>query len=72
MIRLASICLLSAASSLLFTVGVKYGGVAIGTVLATTSPLFTIPLEIVVLRRHPSRRTIMGAAVSVLGIVLMS
>jgi drug/metabolite transporter (DMT)-like permease len=51
---------------------VKYGGVAIGTVLATTSPLFTIPLEIVVLRRHPSRRTIVGAAVSVLGIVLMS
>jgi drug/metabolite transporter (DMT)-like permease len=72
MIRLASICVLSAASSLLFTVGVKYGGVAIGTVLATTSPLFTIPLEIVVLRRHPSRRTLVGAAVSVLGIVLMS
>jgi drug/metabolite transporter (DMT)-like permease len=64
--------LLSAASSLLFTVGVKYGGVAIGTVLSTTSPLFTIPLEIVVLRRRPSRRTIAGAAVSVLGIILMS
>ena len=72
MIRLAGICLLSAASSLLFTVGVKYGGVAIVTVLSTTSPLFTIPLEIVVLRRRPSRRTIAGAAVSVLGIILMS
>jgi len=70
--RLTAICLLSAASALLFTTGVKYGGVAVGTVLSTTSPLFTIPLEILVLGRRPSRRTVMGAIVTVGGIGLMN
>jgi drug/metabolite transporter (DMT)-like permease len=70
--RLAAICLLSAASALLFTTGIKYGGVAVGTVLSTTSPLFTIPLEILVLGRRPSRRTILGAGVTVAGIGLMN
>jgi len=68
---LAAICVLSAVSPLLFTVGIKYGGVAIGTVLSTTSPLFTIPLEILVLKRRPGARTIGGALVTVVGIVLM-
>jgi drug/metabolite transporter (DMT)-like permease len=70
--RLAVICLLSAASALLFITGVKYGGVAVGTVLSATSPLFTIPLEILVLGRRPSRRTILGAVVTVAGIGLMN
>ncbi len=70
--RLVAICLLSATSSLLFTLGIKYGGVAVGTVLSTTSPLFTIPLEIAVLGKQPSRRTVTGAVTAVLGIALMS
>lgn len=70
--RLAGICLLSAASALLFTTGIKYGGVAVGTVLSNTSPLFTIPLEILVLGRHPSRQTVLGAVVTVGGIGLMN
>ena len=39
--------------------------------LSTTSPLFTIPLEIAVLGRWPTRRTILGAVTTVLGIALM-
>ena len=70
--RLAAVCLLSAASALLFTTGVKYSGVAVGVVLANTSPLFTIPLEILVLGRRPSRQTVLGAAVTVAGIGLMN
>ena len=69
---LAAICLLSATSSLLFTMGIKYGGVAVGTVLSTTSPLFTIPLEVIVLGHRPTRRTIQGAVTTVFGIALMS
>lgn len=68
---LAAICLLSAVSPLLFTVGIKHAGVAIGSVLSTTSPLFTIPLEILVLGRRPATRTIVGAVITVVGIVLM-
>jgi drug/metabolite transporter (DMT)-like permease len=68
---LAAICLFSAISPILYTVGIKYAGVAIGSVLSTTSPLFTIPLEIAVLGRWPTRRTVLGAVTTVCGIALM-
>ena len=68
---LAAICLLSAISPILYTVGIKHAGVAIGSVLSTTSPLFTIPLEIAVLGRWPTRRTVLGAVITVCGIALM-
>jgi len=70
-IVLAAICLFSAISPILYTVGIKYAGVAIGSVLSTTSPLFTIPLEIAVLGRWPTRRTVLGAVTTVCGIALM-
>ena len=68
---LAAICLFSAISPILYTVGIKHAGVAIGSVLSTTSPLFTIPLEIAVLGRWPARRTVLGALTTVCGIALM-
>lgn len=70
-VALAAICLFSAFSPILYTFGIKHAGVAIGSVLSTTSPLFTIPLEIVVLRRWPTRRTVLGALTTVVGIALM-
>ncbi|OGB93918.1 MAG: hypothetical protein A2Z31_09525 [candidate division NC10 bacterium RBG_16_65_8] len=70
-VALAAICLFSAVSPILYTVGIKHAGVAIGTVLSTTSPLFTIPLEIAVLGRWPTRRTVLGAMTTVFGISLM-
>jgi drug/metabolite transporter (DMT)-like permease len=69
---LGAICLLSALSPILYAIGIKYSGVAIGSVLSTTSPLFTIPLEIAILGRWPSRRTIQGAVITVLGITLVT
>ena len=69
---LAAVCLFSALSPILYTFGIKYAGVAVGSVLSTTSPLFTIPLEIAVLGRWPTRRTVLGAVTTVLGIALMS
>lgn len=70
--RLGAICLLSAVGSLLFTSGIKFGGVAVGNVLASTSPLFTLPFEVWVLGQRPSRRTALGAVVTVAGIGLMN
>jgi drug/metabolite transporter (DMT)-like permease len=55
----------------MYTFGIKHAGVAIGSVLSTTSPLFTIPLEIAILGKRPTRRTILGAVVTVCGIALM-
>jgi len=70
-LQLAAICVLSAVGSLLFTAGIKYAGVAIGNVLASTSPLFAVPFEVCLLRQRPSRETILGSIVSVGGIALM-
>jgi len=70
--RLGAICLLSAFGSLLFTSGIKFGGVAIGNVLASTSPLFTLPFEVWVLGQRPSRQTVLGAVVTVAGVGLMN
>ncbi len=70
--RLAAICMLSGVGSLFFTTGIKYGGVAIGNVLSSTSPLFTLPFEVWVLGQRPSRQTVLGALVTVAGIGLMN
>jgi len=71
-IRLIAICLLSAVGSLFFTTGIKYGGVAIGNLLSSTSPLFTLPFEVWVFGQRPSRQTILGALLTVAGIGLMN
>ena len=71
-LRLGAICLLSALGSTLFVTGIKYGGVAIGNVLASTAPLFTLPFEVWVLKQRPSRQTILGAVITVTGIALMN
>ena len=70
--RLAAVCFLSAFSSLLFVSGIKFSGVAVGNVLASASPLFTLPFEVWVLGRRPSRQTAMGAVVTVAGVGLMN
>jgi len=70
--RLGTICLLNAVGSIMFTVAIRSGGVAIGNALASTSPLFAIPLEILILKRRPSPRTIAGAALTVAGIAFLS
>jgi len=70
--RLGLVCLISAFGSLLFTSGIKFGGVAIGNLLASTSPLFTLPFEVWVLRQRPSRQTVLGAVVTVAGVGLMN
>jgi drug/metabolite transporter (DMT)-like permease len=68
---LGLICLLNVLGSAMFTVAIRSGGVAIGNALASTSPLFAIPLEILVFKRHPSRRTVAGALLTVAGIACL-
>jgi drug/metabolite transporter (DMT)-like permease len=70
-LRLGALCLLNAVGSALFTVAIRFGGVAVGNALASTSPLFAIPLEALILRRRPSRETVLGAVVTVIGIACL-
>jgi drug/metabolite transporter (DMT)-like permease len=69
--RLAIVCLLNAVGSGLFTITIRSGGVAVGNALASTAPLFAIPLEIMILRQWPPTRTIVGAVLTVGGIGCM-
>ncbi len=71
-LRLGAICVLSAFTSLFFAAGIKFGGVAIGNVLSSTAPFFTLPFEIWVLGQRPSRGTVLGAVVTVAGVGLMN
>lgn len=66
--QLGTVCLLNAIGSVLFTMAIRYGGVAVGNVLASTSPLFALPLEVWLLKQRPSRRTVLGAVLAVSGI----
>ena len=70
-LRLAIVCFLNAVGSGLFTITIRSGGVAVGNALASTAPLFAIPLEVVILKRRPSTRTIVGAVLTVSGIICM-
>jgi drug/metabolite transporter (DMT)-like permease len=70
--RLATVCLLNAVGSALFTIAIRSGGVAIGNTLASTAPLFAIPLEIGILKVRPSTSTILGAVCTVGGIACLS
>jgi drug/metabolite transporter (DMT)-like permease len=70
--RFGILCILNAVGSALFTIAIRFGGVAVGNALASTSPLFAIPLEVWVLRQRPSRETILGAAITVAGIACLN
>jgi drug/metabolite transporter (DMT)-like permease len=66
--RLGAVCGLNAIGSGLFTVAIRSGGVAVGNALASTAPLFAIPLEVAILKQRPPARTIVGAVLTVSGI----
>jgi drug/metabolite transporter (DMT)-like permease len=69
--RLAVVCLLNAVGSILFTIAIRSGGVAIGNALASTAPLFAILLEMALLKSRPSPRTVVGAVCTVSGIACL-
>jgi drug/metabolite transporter (DMT)-like permease len=62
---------LTAVTTVMFAAGLKYAGVAVGTVLSSTAPLFSIPLGLWFSgeRFHPA--TAAGAIITVTGITLM-
>jgi len=62
---------LSAVSSILFVVGVKHAGVAVATVLSAASPMFALPLGMLVLGERPRAAAVLGTAVTVAGVVVL-
>ena len=69
--RLAVLSVLTAVSSVLFVAGVKYAGVGPAAVLSSTAPMFAIPLGFVFLGERLSRGALLGAGVTIAGIVVL-
>ena len=69
--RLAILCVLTTLSSTLFAAGVKYAGVAIGTVLSSTAPMWALPLGFLGLGERLAPMAIAGLIVTVLGIIIL-
>ena len=69
--RLFLVSAVTLASSVLFVAGLKYGGVAVATVLSSTAPMFAIPLGFFFLGERLSRRSIAGSVITVAGIAVL-
>ncbi|TFG30688.1 DMT family transporter [Candidatus Thorarchaeota archaeon] len=57
--------------SLLYTYTVKLIGASIAALLGSTSPLFALPISILILKEKFNRRSIFGAILTVLGVMLV-
>src|SRR5438093_112942 len=69
--RLLALAALTAVSSVMYGASVKYAGVAVAAVLSSTAPLFAVPLGIVFLGERLPVLAMIGAAVTVAGIVVL-
>ena len=70
-VRIAVLGALTSVSSVMFVAGVKHAGVAVASVLSSTAPMFAIPLAVVFLGERLTTRVLVGAAVTVAGIVVL-
>jgi uncharacterized membrane protein len=71
LVRMVVLSVITAASSVLFVASLKYAGVAVGSVLSSTAPLFALPLGVIFLGERVSAGTVLGALVAVAGIVVL-
>ncbi|MGH7388313.1 MAG: DMT family transporter [Candidatus Rokuibacteriota bacterium] len=63
--------LLTSVSSVMFVVGLQHAGVAVGSALSATAPMFAIPLGLVFLRERLTAAPIVGSAVTIAGIAVL-
>ena len=70
-VRLLALAALTAVSSVMYSASVKYAGVAMASVLSSTAPLFAVPLGIVFLNERLPAVALLGAVVTVAGIVVL-
>jgi drug/metabolite transporter (DMT)-like permease len=68
---LAVTAVIGCLGSMLYIASIKFGGVAIGNVLSSSAPFFTIPYEVLILKQRPSRRTVLGAILTIAGVALL-
>ena len=70
-VRFGVLSVLTAASSVLYVLSIKHAGVAVATVLSSTAPLFAVPLGVVFFGERLPPIAVVGAAVTVLGVLVL-
>ena len=70
--RVAALSVLTALSAITYLAGLKYAGVALGTVLSSVSPLFALPIGLLAFGERVTWRAATGAALAVAGIAILS
>jgi drug/metabolite transporter (DMT)-like permease len=60
-----------ALGSLLYVTAVSYLGAAIMSVIASTAPLFAVPVSVLVLKEKVTRLTGVGILATIMGVVLV-
>jgi drug/metabolite transporter (DMT)-like permease len=69
--RMALLSLLTVFSSVLYVAGIKYAGVAIGSILSSVAPMFAIPLGVIFLHERLSRGAVLGILITIVGVVVL-
>jgi drug/metabolite transporter (DMT)-like permease len=70
--RIVLLSVLTAMSAVAYLSGLKYAGVALGTVLSSVSPLFALPIGLVAFGERLTWRAVLGAVLAVAGIAILS
>lgn len=70
--RVILLSVLTALSAVTYLAGLKYAGIALGTVLSSASPLFAIPVGFLAFGERVTWRASTGAALAVAGIAILS
>lgn len=71
LVTIAILSVVTAASSVLFVASLKYAGVAVGSVLSSTAPVFALPLGVMFLGERIAASTVAGVLLAVAGVVVL-
>lgn len=71
LVTIAILSVVTAASSVLFVASLKYAGVAVGSVLSSTAPVFALPLGVMFLGERIATATVAGVLLAVAGVVVL-
>jgi drug/metabolite transporter (DMT)-like permease len=71
LVTIGVLSVVTAASSVLFVASLKYAGVAVGSVLSSTAPVFALPLGVMFLGERIAALTVVGVLLTLAGIVVL-
>ena len=60
-----------ALGSVLYVAMVKYIGASMGSVVGSTSPLFAVPVSMILLKERPTRIALLGIVITIIGVILV-